>query len=52
MLYKSFDFVSALAYPMMFGIAGVSMTLAPLYYSSKYAPVGPAMLIESIVILI
>lgn len=51
MLYKTFDFVSALAYPMMFGIAGVSMTLAPLYYSSKYAPVGPAMLIESIVIL-
>lgn len=51
MLYKSFDFVSALAYPMMFGIAGVSLTLAPLYYSSKYAPVGPAMLIESIVIL-
>ena len=51
MLYNSFDFVSALAYPMMFGIAGVSMTLAPLYYSSKYAPVGPAMLIESIVIL-
>lgn len=47
MLYKSFDFVSALAYPMMFGIAGVSMTLAPLYYSFKYAPVGPAMLIES-----
>lgn len=51
MLYKSFDFVSALAYPMMFGIAGVSLTLVPLYYSSKYAPVGPAMLIESIVIL-
>lgn len=25
--------------------------MAPLYYSSKYAPVGPAMLIESIVIL-
>ena len=51
MLYKSFDFVSALAYPMMFGIAGVSLTLAPLYYSAKYAPVGLAMLIESIVIL-
>ncbi|WP_308859950.1 flippase [Lactobacillus delbrueckii] len=51
MLYKSFDFVSALAYPMMFGIAGVSLTLASLYYSAKYAPVGPAMLIESIVIL-
>lgn len=51
MLYKSFDFVSALAYPMMFGIAGVSLTLAPLYYSAKYAPVGPAILIESIVVL-
>jgi O-antigen/teichoic acid export membrane protein len=51
MLYKSFDFVSALVYPMMFGIAGVSMTLAPLYYSQAYAPVGPAMFIESIVIL-
>ena len=36
---------------MMFGIAGVSMTLAPLYYSQAYAPVGPAMFIESIVIL-
>lgn len=51
MLYVSFDFVSALSYPMMFGVAGVSLTLAPLYYSSKYAPVGPAMVIESIVIL-
>lgn len=51
MLYKSFDFVSALAYLMMFGVAGVSLTLAPLYYSAKYVAVGPAMLIESIVIL-
>lgn len=51
MLYVSFDFVSALSYPMMFGVAGISLTLAPLYYSSKYAPVGPAMVIESIVIL-
>lgn len=51
MLYVSFDFVSALSYPMMFGVAGVSLTLAPLYYSSEYAPVGPAMVIESAVIL-
>ncbi|EEI69755.1 oligosaccharide flippase family protein [Lentilactobacillus hilgardii] len=51
MLYKSFDFVSALTYPMMFGIAGVSLTLAPLYYSQAYAPIGTAMFIESIVIL-
>lgn len=51
MLYKSFDFVSFLSYPMMFGVASVSLTLAPLYYSDKYASVGPAMIIESIVIL-
>ena len=51
MLYKSFDFVSAVAYPMMFGIASISLTLAPKYYGAGYGPVGPAMMIESIVIL-
>ncbi|WP_270247720.1 flippase [Lactobacillus johnsonii] len=52
MLYKSFDFVSAISYPMMFGLAAVSLTLAPKYYGPGYYPVGPAMMIESIVILI
>ena len=52
MLYKSFDFVSAVSYPMMFGLAAISLTLAPNYYGSGYYPVGPAMMIESIVILI
>ena len=51
MLYKSFDFVSAVAYPMMFGIAAISLTLAPKYYGSGYEPVGKVMMIESIVIL-
>lgn len=51
MLYKSFDFVSALAYPMMFGLAAISLTLVPKYYGPGYEPVGPAMMIESIVIL-
>ena len=51
MLYKSFDFVSAMAYPMMFGLAAISLTLAPKYYGSGYGPVGQAMFIESIVIL-
>ena len=51
MLYKSFDFVSVIAYPMMFGIAAVSLTLAPKYYGPGYGPVGLAMMIESIVIL-
>lgn len=51
MLYKSFDFVSAVSYPMMFGLAAISLTLAPKYYGPGYGPVGPAMMIESIVIL-
>lgn len=51
MLYKSFDFVSAVAIPMMFGLAAISLTLAPKYYGPGYGPVGPAMMIESIVIL-
>ena len=52
MLYKSFDFVSALSYPMMFGLAAISLTLAPRYYGPGYEPVGSAMMIESIVILV
>ena len=52
MLYKSFDFVSSVSYPMMFGLAAISLTLAPKYYGAGYSPVGPAMMIESIIILI
>ncbi|WP_308557606.1 flippase [uncultured Lactobacillus sp.] len=51
MLYKSFDFVSGVSFPMMFGIAAISLTLVPKYYGPGYEPVGPAMMIESIVIL-
>ncbi|MEY8530982.1 flippase [Lactobacillus taiwanensis] len=51
MLYKSFNFVSAVSYPMMFGLAAISLTLASKYYGPGYGPVGPAMMIESIVIL-
>ena len=52
MLYKSFNFVSAISYPMMFGLAAISLTLAPKYYGPGYGPVGLAMMIESIVILV
>lgn len=51
MLYKSFDFVSALAFPMTFGLAAVATTLGPYYFGPGYGPVGPAMMIEAIVIL-
>ncbi|ARD07213.1 hypothetical protein B1745_06330 [Lactobacillus amylolyticus] len=52
MLYKSFDFVSSVAYPMMFGLAAISLTLAPKYYGPGYEPVGKAMMIESFVVLV
>lgn len=51
MFYKCFDFISALAYPFMFGLTSISLTLAPKYFGSGYEPVGKAMMIESIVIL-
>lgn len=51
-LYKSFDFVSAISFPMAFGLAGIAVKLAPLYYGAGYAPVGTAMFIESIVIIL
>ena len=51
LLYHSFDFVSAVSIPMMFGLAAISLTLVPKYYGPGYEPVGPAMMIESIVIL-
>lgn len=52
MLYKSFDVLSILAFAMTFGIAAVSTNLAPFFYGKSFWPVGPAMMIESIVIIL
>lgn len=52
MLYKSFDMLSILAVAMMFGVAAVATNLAPFFYGKGFGPVGPAMMIESIVILL
>lgn len=51
LLYKSFNFINFLAYPCTFGLAAISLTLSPLYYGNGYQPVGQAMMIESIIIL-
>lgn len=51
LLYKSFDFVSAISYPMMFGLAAVATILAPKYYGPGYVPVGKAMMIETVIVL-
>lgn len=52
MLYKSFDFVSAIAIPMAFGLGAVASKLGPYYYGRGYEPVGQAMMIEAIVIIL
>lgn len=52
LLYTSFDYVTAIATPMAFGLAGISHTLVPIFYGEAYSPVGTAMMIESIIIII
>lgn len=51
LLYKSFDFISFLVFPMAFGLAAISNHLAILFYGAKFAPVGSVMMLESIIII-
>lgn len=50
-LYASFDFVSAVSIPMMFGIAAIAPRFAVMFFGPEFTAVGPLMMIESIVIL-
>lgn len=52
MLYSSFDFVSFLSVAMAFGLAAVGLHGVPYFYGEGFAPVGPAIMIESAVIVI
>ena len=51
-LYNSFDFVTALAVPMMFGLMAISKKFAPWFLGSEYVPTGTLMFIESPIILL
>ncbi|GKS81012.1 flippase [Ligilactobacillus pabuli] len=51
-LYSSFDFVSFIAVPMAFGLAGIGRHFGPYFYGRGYAPVGLAIMIEAIVIVL
>ena len=51
LLYKSFDFISFLVFPMAFGLAAISNHLSVLFYGDRFAPVGPVMMLESIIIV-
>ncbi|WP_137597321.1 flippase [Paucilactobacillus kaifaensis] len=46
-LYNSFDFVTALAVPMMFGLAAISTSFAPWFLGNEFAPTAKIMFIES-----
>lgn len=50
-LYNSFDFVTSLAVPMMFGLMAISLKFAPWFLGSEYVPTGKLMFIESPIVL-
>ncbi|ANZ57754.1 hypothetical protein BGL34_03805 [Fructilactobacillus lindneri] len=51
-LYTTFEFVTAISIPLMFGIAAVAHTFVPLFFSPKFTPVIPLMMLESVVVLL
>lgn len=50
-LYDSFDFVSLISVAMAFGLASIGLKLGPLFYGKGFEPVGPAIMLESVVII-
>lgn len=51
-LYNSFDFVTALSVPMMFGIAAIATKFAPWFLGDQFTASGKIMIIEAPVILL
>ncbi|USS90333.1 polysaccharide biosynthesis C-terminal domain-containing protein [Fructilactobacillus carniphilus] len=51
-LYTTFEFVTALSVPLTFGIAAVANTFVPLFFTPKFMPVIPLMMLESVVIIL
>ncbi|MFR0550578.1 polysaccharide biosynthesis C-terminal domain-containing protein [Limosilactobacillus reuteri subsp. suis] len=50
-LYLAFDFSSFVAFPIAFGIAGISIKFGPFFYGKEFKEVGIALFIESIVMV-
>lgn len=50
-LYNSFDFVTALSVPMMFGVAAVAQKFAPWFLGQEFTMSGKIMMIEAPVIV-
>ncbi len=50
-LYNSFDFITAIAVPMMFGIMAIARPFAPWFLGRQYNAAGTLMMFEAPVIL-
>lgn len=50
-LYNSFDFVTALSVPMMFGLMAISAKFAPWFLGGEYVQTGRLIFLESPIIL-
>ena len=50
-LYNSFDFITAIAIPMMFGIMAIAKQFAPWFLGKQFNDAGTLMMIEAPVIL-
>ncbi|MGO4925029.1 oligosaccharide flippase family protein [Ligilactobacillus ruminis] len=48
----SFDFVSCISIPMFAGLAAIGQKLAPLFFGPQFKPVGMAVCLEAIVIVL
>lgn len=51
-LYDSFDFVTAIAFPMMFGLVAIADKFAPWFLGDQYLATGKIMIIESPIIVL
>ncbi|HIS89069.1 TPA: flippase [Candidatus Avigastranaerophilus faecigallinarum] len=50
-LYKSFDFVTAVSVPMMFGLMAIAYKFAPWFLGHEYEPTGGVIFLEAPAIL-
>lgn len=50
-LYNSFDFVSSLSIPMMFGLMAISAKFAPWFLGSEYVDTGKIIFLEAPIIV-
>lgn len=50
--YASLDFVSSVACAMMFGLSSIAIKGSVLFYGKGFEPVGPALIIESLIIVL